>query len=440
MKEDPLPIFLNIFSQVDFTFFQLENLVIFGVIIFLLIFSACVSGAEISYFSLNMSDLEELSEENPKSKLIYNHLRKPNLLLATILIANNFINVAIVIISTYLTSISFQFPEGSVLEFIFQVIIITSLLVLFGEITPKVYANQNAVKFSLWMAKPLMILKRIFYPFSYILVSSTSIIENKLKKKESNVSIDDISKALDLTDQEYEGKEEMILRSIVEFGNTDVKEIMKSRVDVVAVDKNTKYSELLKIITSSGYSRIPIYDQQFDNVLGILYIKDLIPYLSKDDDFKWIDLCRLPFFVPENKMINDLLKEFQAKKNHIAIVVDEYGGASGIVTLEDVLEEIVGEINDEFDDDDNIYSKLDESNFIFEGKILLIDFLKIVGCDVALLDDIKGESDSLAGLILEHEGKIPKIGDTIKIKHFTFQIEAVDLRRIKRIKVTLNEI
>ena len=439
MKEDPLPIFLNIFSQVDFTFFHLENLIIFGVIIFLLIFSACVSGAEISYFSLNMSDLEELSEENPKSKLIYNLLRKPNLLLATILIANNFINVAIVIISTYLTSISFQFPEGSVLEFIFQVIIITSLLVLFGEITPKVYANQNAVKFSLWMAKPLMILKRIFYPFSYILVSSTSIIENKLKKKESNVSIDDISKALDLTDQEYEGKEEMILRSIVEFGNTDVKEIMKSRVDVVAVDKNTKYSELLKIITSSGYSRIPIYDQQFDNVLGILYIKDLIPYLSKNDDFKWIDLCRLPYFVPENKMINDLLKEFQAKKNHIAIVVDEYGGASGIVTLEDVLEEIVGEINDEFDDDDNIYSKLDESNFIFEGKILLIDFLKIVGCDVDLLDDIKGESDSLAGLILEHEGKIPKIGDTIKIKHFTFQIEAVDLRRIKRIKVTLNE-
>tara|TARA_B100001057_G_scaffold54202_1_gene48120 strand:+ start:249 stop:1571 length:1323 start_codon:yes stop_codon:yes gene_type:complete len=439
LKEDPLPIFLNIFSQVDFTFFHLENLIIFGVIIFLLIFSACVSGAEISYFSLNMSDLEELSEENPKSKLIYNLLRKPNLLLATILIANNFINVAIVIISTYLTSISFQFPEGSVLEFIFQVIIITSLLVLFGEITPKVYANQNAVKFSLWMAKPLMILKKIFYPFSYILVSSTSIIENKLKKKESNVSIDDISKALDLTDQEYEGKEEMILRSIVEFGNTDVKEIMKSRVDVVAVDKNTKYSDLLKIITSSGYSRIPIYDQQFDNVLGILYIKDLIPYLSKNDDFKWIDLCRLPYFVPENKMINDLLKEFQAKKNHIAIVVDEYGGASGIVTLEDVLEEIVGEINDEFDDDDNIYSKLDESNFIFEGKILLIDFLKIVGCDVDLLDDIKGESDSLAGLILEHEGKIPKIGDTIKIKHFTFQIEAVDLRRIKRIKVTLNE-
>lgn len=440
MTDDPLPIILNIFSQVDINFLQLENLLIFILIIILLTFSAFVSGAEISYFSLNMSDLEELNENNKKSKLIYRLLREPNSLLATILIANNFINVAIVIISTYLTSISFVFPEGSILEFVFQVIVITSFLVLFGEITPKVYANQNAVKFSLWMAKPLIILRKIFYPFSYLLVSSTSIIENRLKRNDSNVNIEEISKALDLTDEQHEGKEGKILRSIVEFGNTDVKEIMKSRVDVIAVDKETKYSELLKIITSSGYSRIPVFDKQFDNILGILYIKDLIPYLSNSDDFKWIELCRVPFFVPENKMINDLLKEFQAKKNHIAIVVDEYGGASGIVTLEDVLEEIVGEINDEFDDDNNIYSKLDDSNFIFEGKILLIDFLKIVDCDVDFLDDLKGESDSLAGLILEHEGKIPKIGDVIKIKHFTFQIEAVDLRRIKRIKVSINEI
>tara|TARA_B100000965_G_scaffold163613_1_gene136285 strand:- start:287 stop:1609 length:1323 start_codon:yes stop_codon:yes gene_type:complete len=440
LTDDPLPIILNIFSQVDINFLQLENLLIFILIIILLTFSAFVSGAEISYFSLNMSDLEELNENNKKSKLIYKLLREPNSLLATILIANNFINVAIVIISTYLTSISFVFPEGSILEFVFQVIVITSFLVLFGEITPKVYANQNAVKFSLWMAKPLIILRKIFYPFSYLLVSSTSIIENRLKRNDSNVNIEEISKALDLTDEQHEGKEGKILRSIVEFGNTDVKEIMKSRVDVIAVDKETKYSELLKIITSSGYSRIPVFDKQFDNILGILYIKDLIPYLSNSDDFKWIELCRAPFFVPENKMINDLLKEFQAKKNHIAIVVDEYGGASGIVTLEDVLEEIVGEINDEFDDDNNIYSKLDDSNFIFEGKILLIDFLKIVDCDVDFLDDLKGESDSLAGLILEHEGKIPKIGDVIKIKHFTFQIEAVDLRRIKRIKVSINEI
>ena len=214
---------------------------------------------------------------------------------------------------------------------------------------------------------------------------------------------------------------------------------MKSRVDVIAIDKSTKFSDLLKLIVSSGYSRIPVYNGQFDNVLGILYIKDLIPYLSKSDSFKWLDLCRAPFFVPENKMINDLLKEFQAKKNHIAIVVDEYGGASGIVTLEDVLEEIVGEINDEFDDDHNNYSKLDDNNFVFEGKILLIDFLKIINYELDYFDDLKGESDSLAGLILEYEGRIPKIGDVIIIESFTFQIESVDLRRIKRIKVTLNE-
>ena len=439
MKDDPFPIILNLFYQIDFDFLHLENLLIFILIIILLFFSALVSGAEISYFSLSMSDLEDLQEDMNKNKLIFKLLKFPNSLLATILIVNNFVNVAIVILSAYLTSITFVFPEGSVLEFIFQVIIITTLLVFFGEITPKVYANQNAVKFSLWMARPLTLLSKLFYPFSFLLVSTTSFIENRLRKKELNVNIDEISKALDLTDQKNAGKQGKILRSIVEFGNTDVKEIMKSRVDVVAIDKSTNFSELLKIITSSGYSRIPVYDEQFDNVLGILYIKDLIPFLSKGDDFTWIDLCRVPFFVPENKMINDLLKEFQAKKNHIAIVVDEYGGASGIVTLEDVLEEIVGEINDEFDDDDNSYSKLDESNFIFEGKILLIDFLKIVGFESDYFDDLKGESDSLAGLILEHEGRIPKIGDLISIKDFTFQIESVDLRRIKRIKVTVHE-
>tara|TARA_B100000900_G_scaffold408344_1_gene422452 strand:+ start:1546 stop:2871 length:1326 start_codon:yes stop_codon:yes gene_type:complete len=441
LKEDPLPILLNIFTQIEVNFFHLENFLILFVIIILLVFSAFVSGAEISYFCLNMSDLKKLKEKNEKNKLIYKLIKNPNSLLATILIAKNFIYIAIVIFTTYLTSISFKFPEGSIFQFIFQVIIVTSLLILFGEITPKVYANQNAVKFSMWMAKPLIFLRKIFYPFSIVLLYFTTIIEKKLKKKDSNVNIDEISKALDLTGPDHDGKEEMILKSIVEFGNTDVKEIMKSRVDVVAVDKNTNYFDLLKIISSSGYSRIPVYDGQFDNILGILNIKDLIPHLSKNNKFKWIDLCRVPFFVPENKMINDLLKEFQAKKNHIAIVVDEYGGSSGIVTLEDVLEEIVGEINDEFDDEDNnIYSKLDEHNYIFEGKILLIDFLKITGRDLDTLNDLKGESDSLAGLILEHEGKIPKIGDKINIKNFVFTIESVDLRRIKRIKVTINEI
>jgi len=437
LKEDPFPIILNLLYQLDIDVLHLENLFVFCIILILLVFSALISGAEVSYFSLSMSDLESLKEN--KNKLIIKLLKFPNSLLATILIVNNFINVAIIILSAYLTTISIVFAENSFLEFIFQVVIITCLLVLFGEITPKVYAHHNAIKFSLWMAKPLTFLNKALYPISFLLVSTTSIIENRLKRKELDVNIDEISKALDLTDQENKSKEGKILRSIVEFGDTDVKEIMKSRVDVIAIDKSTKFSDLLKLIVSSGYSRIPVYDGQFDNVLGILYIKDLIPYLSKSDSFKWLDLCRAPFFVPENKMINDLLKEFQAKKNHIAIVVDEYGGASGIVTLEDVLEEIVGEINDEFDDDHNNYSKLDDNNFVFEGKILLIDFLKIINYELDYFDDLKGESDSLAGLILEYEGRIPKIGDVIIIESFTFQIESVDLRRIKRIKVTLNE-
>jgi len=437
LKEDPFPIILNLLYQLNIDVLHLENLFIFCIILILLVFSALISGAEVSYFSLSMSDLESIKEN--KNKLIIKLLKFPNSLLATILIVNNFINVAIIILSAYLTTISIVFPENSILEFIFQVVIITCLLVLFGEITPKVYAHHNAIKFSLWMAKPLTFLNKALYPISFLLVSTTSLIENRLKRKELDVNIDEISKALDLTDQENKSKEGKILRSIVEFGDTDVKEIMKSRVDVIAIDKSTKFSDLLKLIVSSGYSRIPVYDVQFDNVLGILYIKDLIPYLSKSDSFKWLDLCRAPFFVPENKMINDLLKEFQEKKNHIAIVVDEYGGASGIVTLEDVLEEIVGEINDEFDDDHNNYSKLDDNNFVFEGKILLIDFLKIINYELDYFDDLKGESDSLAGLILEHEGRIPKIGDVIIIESFTFQIESVDLRRIKRIKVTLNE-
>ena len=443
MKEDPFPIILNIFLQivegVNFDIFHLENFFLFSLIIILLIFSAFISGAEVSYFSLSMSDLEVLQGHKKKHTLILKLLKFPNSLLATILIVNNFINVAIVILSAYLTTISIIFPEASFLEFIFQVMVITSLLVLFGEITPKVYANQNAIKFSLWMAKPLTFLNKMLYPVSFLLVSTTSIIENRLRKKDLNVNIDEISKALDLTDQENKGKEGKILRSIVEFGNTDVKEIMKSRVDVVAVDKNTKFSDLLKLIISSGYSRIPIYDEQFDNILGILYIKDLIPYLSKHDNFNWIDLCRVPFFVPENKMINDLLKEFQVKKNHIAIVVDEYGGTSGIVTLEDLLEEIVGEINDEFDADENIYSKLDDYNFIFEGKISLIDFLKIVKGEMDCFDEIKGESDSLAGLVLEVEGRILKIGDICKIPPYTMLVESADSRQIKRLKVSIDE-
>ena len=428
---------MSIFNGIEFHFFNADVFFSFLSVLLLIIFSAFISGAEVAYFSLDTSELEELEEDG---ETVLKLLKKPNQLLATILIANNFINVGIVVISAFLTSIAISFPEGSSLEFVFQVIVITSLLVLFGEITPKIYANNNPISFALKMAKPLVFLEKIFYPLSYILVTTTSFIDKRLAAKQTEISIEEISKALDITEHESKEEERRILRSIVEFGNTDVKEIMKSRVDVLAIDKMIKFPDLLKVIVSSGYSRIPVYEEQFDNVLGILYIKDLIPHLDGDEEeFDWLSLCRAPYFVPETKMINDLLKEFQLKKNHLAIVVDEYGGTSGIVTLEDVLEEIVGEINDEFDVDDNIYSKLDDKNFIFEGKISLIDFLKIVKGEIDYFDDLKGESDSLAGLVLEVKGRIPKIGEVCKIPPYTMVVESADLRRIKRVKVTINE-
>ena len=396
--------------------------------------SAFVSASEVAYFSLTSAELEEMDNDNVRQLL-----QNPNELLATILIANNFINVAIVVISTYLTSIAIWFPEGSSLEFVFQVVIITGLLLLFGEIMPKVYANNNAVAFSLRTNKVLISLKKAVYPLSYLLLASTNFINKKLVSKQTPISIEEISKALDIIDHENKEEEKRILRSIVEFGNTDVKEIMKSRVAISAIDKKTSFTQVLKIIISSGYSRIPVFEKRIDKIVGILYIKDLIPYLNEKNDFDWVKLCRAPYFIPETKMLNDLLKEFQAKKNHLAIVVDEYGGTSGLVTLEDVLEEIVGEINDEFDVDDNVYSKLDEHNYIFEGKISLNDFLKITKAEIDFFDKIKGEYDTLAGLVLELEGNIPKIGTVYKISPFTIVVESADLRKIKRLKVTIDE-
>ncbi len=396
--------------------------------------SAFVSASEVAYFSLTSAELEEMDNDNVRQLL-----QNPNELLATILITNNFINVAIVVISTYLTSIAISFPEGSSLQFVFQVVIITGLLLLFGEIMPKVYANNNAVAFSLRTNKVLISLKKAVYPLSYLLLASTNFINKKLVSKQTPISIEEISKALDIIDHENKEEEKRILRSIVEFGNTDVKEIMKSRVAISAIDKKTSFTQVLKIIISSGYSRIPVFEKRIDKIVGILYIKDLIPYLNEKNDFDWVKLCRAPYFIPETKMLNDLLKEFQAKKNHLAIVVDEYGGTSGLVTLEDVLEEIVGEINDEFDVDDNVYSKLDEHNYIFEGKISLNDFLKITKAEIDFFDKIKGEYDTLAGLVLELEGNIPKIGTVYKIFPFTIVVESADLRKIKRLKVTIDE-
>lgn len=425
---------MSIFSGIEFHLLNTDVLWSFLVILLLLVFSAFISASEVAYFSLTSTDLEEMDDNNVRLLL-----QEPNQLLATILIVNNFINVGIVVISAYFTSISVSFPKDSSLEFVFQVIIITTLLLLFGEIMPKVYANNKAAAFSLRMSKVLILFKKVVYPLSYLLVNSINLIDKKLAAKQIEISAEEMSKALDITEHESEEEERRILRSIVEFGNTDVKEIMQSRVAISAIDKKTSFTEVLQIIIRSGYSRIPVFEDQIDKVLGILYIKDLIPHLDKADDFNWVELCRAPYFVPETKMINDLLKNFQARKSHLAIVVDEYGGTSGLVTLEDVLEEIVGEINDEFDVDDNVYSKLDEHNYIFDGKISLNDFLKITQEKADLFDKIKGESDTLAGLILEIEGIIPKIGTVCKVPPFTIVVESADLRKIKRLKVNINE-
>ncbi|MBA7580254.1 hypothetical protein ES708_22145 [subsurface metagenome] len=360
----------------------------------------------------------------------------PERLLATILVVNNFINIGIVILSAFITNSIIDFSNIPVLGFIFQIIIIAFLLLLFGEILPKIYATHYAVQFSTNMSYPLYYLEKIFKPISSILIYSTSIINKRFAGKKQNISMDDLSKAMALPSTTIM-EDEKILKGIVKFRNIDVKEIMKSRLDVVAVDIQTKFRELLPQIIESGYSRIPIYSASFDNIRGILYIKDLLPHMHKNDTFKWQSLIRPPYFVPEAKKINDLLKEFQSKKIHLAMVVDEYGGTHGIITLEDILEEIVGEIADESEEDEPTYVRLDESNYLFEGKTLLNDFYKIINTSDNIFNEIKGDADTLAGLILELKGKIPEKNDIIRYENFSFKIDSVDFRRIKRIRVKI---
>ena len=441
MEEEFSPLLLSIFFDITLQPISIGIALNFIVILLMLFCSALISGAEVAYFSLTPNDVEDLNQEKSKKALLtLKLLEKPNKLLATILITNNFINIGIIILSTYLTASIFQFPENSIMEFMFQIVVITFVIVLFGEITPKVYANRNALWFSKWMSIPLNLSSKLFSPLSYLLTSSTAFIDKRLKRKKEVVSMDEIAEALELTTETDPNEEEQkILKSIVEFGNIDVKEIMKSRVDIVAIEQKLLFEKVIDLVVDSGFSRIPIYKENFDDVIGILYVKDLIPHLDQKSDFKWQDLIRSAYFVPETKMINDLLKEFQDKKIHLAIVVDEYGGTSGIVTLEDILEEIVGDITDEFDDDGNFFSVLDEYNFIFEGKISLNDFLKTVKGETDYFDDVKGDSDSLAGLILELKGVIPNKGEVIKFAPYIFTIESSDSRKIKRIKVQIKK-
>lgn len=412
------------------------------VMLFLLVLSAAISGSEIAFFSFSPGQLSDLrNEHNKSSHQILQLLEKPKRLLATILIANNFVNVAIVIISSFLMTGLFNFEQSPILGFLVQVVIVTALILIFGEIMPKIYASQNAVFTAHLMAGSMLVLRKVFYPLSTLMVKSTSIIDKRIAKKGHDISIDDLSEALELTtaDNNTPEEERKILKGIVKFGDIAVREIMRARIDVTAVEEKTTFPALMAVILDSGYSRIPVYHESFDHVTGILYIKDLLPHLGEKTDFDWPRLQRPAFFVPENKRISDLLQEFQTKKIHMAIVVDEYGGTSGIVTLEDILEEIVGEINDEFDSDSDAvhFSKIDENNYIFEGKTLLNDFCKVLGIEDRIFADAKGESDTLAGLMLELAGKIPEPDEKFQFEQYVFQADTVDKRRIKRIRVSI---
>ena len=407
-------------------------------ILFLLVLSALISGSEVAYFSLSPSEKHKISgSSNKKNSYALRNLESPEHLLATILVANNFVNVGIVILSSFTVDSIVDFTNEPILGFVVQVIIISFVILLFGEIIPKVYTTHHALKFARLVAIPIYYMVKIFKPLNSLLIFSSSFISNRTHAHNKQISVDELSQALELTSQTELNEENEILKGIVKFGNKSVVEIMHSRVDVVSADINFSFEKIMTLITEKGFSRIPVFSESFDNIKGILYIKDLLPHAHKGATFRWQSIIRPPFYVPETKKIDDLLEEFQKNKVHMAIVVDEYGGSSGIVTLEDVLEEIVGEITDEFDEEEKFYSKIGENKYLFDGKTMLNDFYKVTDTEDTVFDEIKGDADSLAGLILELKGEFPQKNDTINYKNFVFSIESVDNRRIKQIKVEI---
>lgn len=439
METDPLPILTAMIWGVKV--YPITTAIIFSLVLILLLlmFSALISGSEVAYFSLTPQDRDKLeSVNNKQNNYVLKNLESPEKLLATILVANNFTNVGIVILSAYTTTNIFDFSASPTFGFIFQVVIITFILLLFGEIIPKVYATRHSLSFARFMGIPLMVLEHLFRPINSVLIYSTSFVNKRIQKQSQNISVDELSQALELTLEHEHSDDKEILEGIVKFGNKNVVEIMRSRVDVEALELKSSYSKVINMINESGYSRIPVYSGSFDNIKGILYIKDLLPHIHKKENFRWQTIIRPPFYVPETKKIDDLLEDFQKNKVHMAIVVDEYGGSSGIVTLEDVLEEIVGEIADEFDEEENYFTKIADNKYLFDGKILLHDFYKITGANDHIFDEHKGDADTLAGLILELKGEIPVVNEKLTCKNFEFSIESVDNRRIKKIKVEIN--
>lgn len=422
-----------------------ENWILAGVIFLLIIGSALVSGSEIAYFSYGPEQLKDLEESTSKKKAkVQELLGKPRYLLATILIANNLFNIGIILTSFYLLQNIFAFGAYPPwVEILINTVLVTFIIVLFGEVLPKVYATQKGERLAFFMSTPLLLMRGAFRPLSRLLINATRIVEQRLERREkTSISAEELDIAIDLTVND-EGTEEEVkmLKSIVRFGDISVKDVMTARPDVTSVDISTPYGELLDTIKSSGFSRIPIVDADLDKVQGVLYAKDLLSYLDEGNDFVWTGLLREGFFVPENKKIDDLLEDFQTNRMHMALVVDEYGGTAGLITLEDVLEEIIGDIKDEFDDigEDIDYEKLDSHTYVFEGKTSLFDLCKIIGIDFQDFEKVKGDSDSLAGLLLEIAGKIPRKNTEIEFSPFTFTVMDADQRRIKRVKIKIGE-
>ncbi|NQW37529.1 MAG: gliding motility-associated protein GldE [Flavobacteriales bacterium] len=441
---DPEPALLFLITPILINWMPVAYI---GSLLILLLLSALISGSEVAFFSLSQTDLDQaLISKSNSDQHVVKLLERPKKLLATILISNNFINIAIVILShliieNYFSSVSIKvnfiyFTAN--LKILIELVAITFVILLFGEVLPKIYANRNALSFASKMAGPIHILNNLLSFLSYPLIGLNNSIESRLRKKTSDMSVEKLSQAFELTKGNATQDEQKILKGIVSFGNTEARQIMIPRMDIFALSHDEKYEDILPIIVKRGFSRIPIYKDNTDTIIGVLYAKDLLPYLN-EKNFNWLQLLREPFFVPENKKLDDLLKEFQEKKIHIAIVVDEYGGTSGLLSLEDIIEEIVGEISDEFDTDELNYSKIDDNNFIFEGKISLKDFCQVINIEEEIIEEAKGEAETLAGFLLELKGKFPSKNDKLKFKFLLFKIEALDEKRIKQIKVTLNQ-
>mgnify|MGYP002525540065 CR=1 FL=1 len=430
--------FLQIFNDITLLTPTTGAMVAGFVACLLLFVSGFASGSEIAFFSLTPNDLYELDEERSPIDAKITMLRKDSeRTLATILIANNLVNVAIIMLYGYFFSHAIDFGDALWVKFLFMTVILTFLLLLFGEIMPKVYASKNPLEFCRGAVMGICFFRKMFYPIASIVISSGKLTEKVIQRENQTLSVDDLGQALELTDTDEIKEEKNILEGIVRFGDETVKEIMTSRQDVVDLDFKAPYEEVLKCVVDNNYSRIPVYQDSQDNIRGILYIKDLLPFLSKDNSFNWQSLIRQPYVVPETKKIDDLLREFQENKVHIAIVVDEFGGTSGIVTLEDILEEIVGEINDEYDEDEKNYVRINLNTFVFEGKTLLSDFYKVLKLADETFADVEGDADTIAGLLLEIKGDFPKLHEKIDYQNFSFEILEMEERRISKVKVVI---